>query len=297
MSIITSVTAVPNRMVIVWRYLVVAGRSGIEEAELARLLRPLSLQRRQVDSGEDRSSTMITEVLSEMRALRLIKRDKNGKVTLTTAAPDGDDGTFLEFVEQCLLHPERAEHHGQGRVPGALAWLLMQDPTQPLTWGHNYQADIEADCGPDTNSFDLTDVARFQQFVYWARYLGLAWRLELQGVNVVFPDPTAAITRHIPSVTRGQGRIPIQNVINELAQLLPVLEGGTARLAVESYLPPDKRRPDGQLSRSTSMAFERLEFLGRLVLERVADAPAINLDNISGLRAVSHLTWQDREQS
>lgn len=283
-------------MVIVWRYLFVAGRSGIEEAELARLLRPLSLQHRQVDSDEDRSSTMITAVLSEMRALGLIKRDKNGKVTLTTAAPDGDDGTFLEFVEQCLLHPERAEQHGQERVPGALAWLLLQDPTQPLTWSQNYQANVEADCGSNIGAFDLTDVARFQQLVYWARYLGLAWRLELQGVNVVFPDPTAAITRHMPSVTGGQGRIPIQNVMNELAQLLPVLEGGTARLAVESYLPQDKRRPDGQLSRSTSIAFERLELLGRLVLERIADAPAINLDSISGLRAVSHLTWQEGGQ-
>jgi len=280
-------------MIIVLRYLIAEGESGVDETELARLLRPPSLQRQQSGDDEDSAGTMINQVLTELRALGLIKRDKNGKVTLSMATHDDADDTFLEFVEQRLLNPGRAEKCGQGRIPGALAWFLLQDPTQPLTWGRNYQVNIETDCGPDINSFDLTNAARFQQFVYWARYLGFAWRLELQGVNVVFPDPTAALTRHLPVVAGRKGRMPIQDVINELAQLLPVLEGGTARLAVESYLPQEKRRPAEQLSRSTSMALECLELLGRLVLERLADAPAINLDSFSGLRAVSHITWKD----
>jgi hypothetical protein len=283
-------------MIIVWRYLIAEGESGVDETELARLLRPPSLQRQQSSDEEDSAGTMVNQVLTELRALGLIKRDKNGKVTPNVPTHDDADDTFLEFVEQRLLNPERAEKCGQGRIPAALAWFLLQDPTQPLTWGRNYQANIEVDCGPDVNSFDLTNAARFQQFVYWARYLGFAWRLELQGVNVVFPDPTAALTRHLPTIAGKKGRMPIQDVINKLAQLLPVLEGGTARLAVESYLSQEKRRPAEQLSRSTSMALECLELLGRLVLERLADAPAINLDSFSGLRAVSHVTWKDREK-
>lgn len=293
MSVVTSVTAVPNRMVIVWRYVLVVGRSGIEEGELARLLRPPSLQRRHADSDEVPSGAMVSEVLGEMRALGLIERSDNGKVILTAAAPDGDEDTFLAFVEQRLLHPQLAEKHGQGRVPGALAWFLAQDPAQPLTWGRNYQADVEADCGTEIGAFDLTDVARFQQFVYWLRYLGFAWRLELQGVNVALPDPTAALARHLPVVASGKGRRPIQDVINELAQILPVLEGGVVRNEVESRLPPDKQRPDGCLSRSTSFALERLESRGYLLLEQLADAQGVALDRGSGLQPVSHVTWRD----
>jgi len=293
MSVVTSLTAVPNRMVIVWKYLMVTEKTGINESELARLLRPTSLQRRQGDSDEDRSATMVNEVLSEMQALGIVKRDKGGKITLKSIISDGDNGKFLEYVEKRLLDPEIADKHGQGRFPGALVWFLVQDPTYPLKWSQNYIEQIEADCGANTSAFDLTDVARFQQFAYWARYLGFAWRLELPDINVVFPDPTAAIVRHLPLVVAGQSQRPIQDVMNELANRLPVLEGGSARLAVESNLSPEKRRPEGQLSRSTSIALERLEVSGRLYMERIADAPAINLDTISGLRPVSHLTWQE----
>ena len=280
-------------MLIVWRYLLNVGGSGVEETELRRLLRPASHQGRLAENREDRSDPMLSGVLSEMRALGLIERDESGKVSLGATSPNGDDGTFLEFVEKRLLHPEVAEKHGQAKVPGALAWFLVQDPARPLTWSQNYRAEVEADCGPDTGAFDLTDVARFEQFVYWARYLGFAWRLETREANVVFPDPTVALARHLPKVIGGKGATPIQDVMTKLAERLPVIEGGAARLAVESQLPLNKRRPDGQLSRSTSLAMERLELLGRLVLERPADAPAVNLDRSSGPRAVSHLTWRD----
>ncbi len=295
MSVVTSLNAVPNRMVIVWRYLLVAGRSGVEESKLSRLLRPSSLPSREAESDEERPGEMVTQVLSELRTLGLIERVEDAKVKLTAAAPDGADGTFLEFVEKRLLYPEIAEQHGQGRVPKALAWFLAQDPAQPLTWGRNYRADVEADCGTDIGAFDLTSVARFQQFLYWARYLGFAWRLEMQGVNAVFPDPTTALARHLPAAAGGKDRRPIQEVADELAHLLPVLEGGAARSDVESRLPLEKQRPGGHLSRSTSFALERLERRGQLLMEQLADAPGVALDRASGPRSVSHITWRDGE--
>ena len=81
----------------------------------------------------------------------------------------------------------------------------------------------------------------------------------------------------------------------EVAGLLPVLEWGTARTEVETRLPVQKQRPEGTLSRSTSFALERLERRGRVVLERPADADAINLDLASGLRPISHVTWRSGE--
>ena len=83
--------------------------------------------------------------------------------------------------------------------------------------------------------------------------------------------------------------------MTEVAELAPVLEGGVARNEVESLLPTDKRRPDGHLSRSTSFALERLERRGQVVMERLADASAINLDLHSRVRAISHITWRSEE--
>jgi len=199
---------------------------------------------------------------------------------------------LLQFFERRLLDPVEAEKYGQGSFPLALAWFLSQDPTIPFVWGHNYANQVIEECGAESRSFELTNHSRFEQFVYWARYLGFAWRLDLEDSRAVLPDASHALARHLPSILPAKTPRTIQEVMAELARHLPVLEGGEARKRVESLLSPEKRRPPGQLSRSTSFALERLEIQRKVVLERVHDAPALNLDRASGPKAISHITWQ-----
>ena len=197
----------------------------------------------------------------------------------------------MGLLQDRLLNPTEAARHGQGSFPGALAWFLCQDPATPLSWEENYRGLVEADCGPVSGSFELTNRARCNQFVYWARFLGFSWRLNIDGRNVVIPDPTKSIAR---SLCAWEGMVvwrSIDAVLSKLAVDLPVLEGGVARTEIESKLATAKHRPDEHISRSTSFALRRLERSGQIEMDRLADARAMNLDFGSDLRAVSHMKW------
>ena len=292
MSVITTFPATPNRMRIVWSYVGRARQGSIQVEELQRLLGPKALQARQSeDEGASSGKTIGDDVVTEMCNLGLLEHRDDGSVAIGPNAPNGDDAAFLAYLENRLLEPEEADRHGQKSFPLALAWFLIQDPATPLQWGQNYSKRVEDDCGVEIGSFELSNHSRFEQFVYWARYLGFAWRLESREANVVFPDPTNAIVRHMPKVMGGNGRHPIQEVLPEIARLLPVLEGGTARAEVEALLPPNRQLPDGHISRSTSFALERLDRQEMIRMDRVDDAPALNLDRSGAPRAVSHITW------
>ena len=298
MSVITSWTATPNRMEIVWDYLGSLGRRGAKVEDLQHLIVPRSLRRSpQAQDDEQKSGTTLgDEVIAEMLNLELVSRADDGTIRIALDAPKRDEDAFLRLLERRLLHPAEATRYKQSAFPLALAWFLAQDPVTPLEWGENYSRRVQDDCGPDSGSFELTNSAGCNQFVYWARYLGFAWRLDTgRRKEVVIADPTTAISRNLPRVLRSNFDTPIWPVMTEISKLLPVLESGGARSDIESWLTADKRRPDGHLSWSTSLALERMEREGQIALRRLADADAVNLQLSSGLRAVSHITWRHKE--
>ena len=291
MSVITSLAATPNRIKIVWAYVGNMEPSGVSSEDLLTVLAPPALRQGQAQEEETSSgTTMGDSVIIEMRNLELLERAENGNLTAMSGSPGFDERELRACMECRLLHPVNAGKYRQRSFPLALAWLLIQSPYDPLEWGQNYREQVISDCGQSTESFELTNLARWQQFVYWARYLGFAWRLQA-GANAVIPDPTAAIARHLPATSAAHGLSSISGVMSEIADLLPVLEGGTARGEVEPRLPTHRQRPEGHLSQSTSFALERLERRGQVRLERLADADPVNLDLRSGLRPISHITW------
>ena len=107
------------------------------------------------------------------------------------------DCRFMEYLQGKLLDPTESAKHGQGAFPGALAWFLCQDPATPLSWRYNYRELVDQDCGPENSSFELRNEASCNQFVYWARFLGFAWRLNIDNRNSVIPDPTKSIARSL----------------------------------------------------------------------------------------------------
>ncbi len=288
MSVITSVTAMPNRLNIIWTLLSKAGIEGITTEELSSLVRPVSLQRRQMDGSDPGSHVMFNEVITEMQNLRIVAKDQTVKMTLTSEASK-ESFSLIRYLERILLDPDLALEHGQRAFSDAMSWLLTLDPCNPVPWKGGYKGLVSEDCGENIGAFDLTDEARSQQFVYWAVYLGLAWRLSIPK-EVIFPDPTAILTRNLPGIILTDSSVPIAKFMSDLSEHLPVFEGGKAREKIESLLPMNRRRPERQLSRSTSLALERLESKGSLRLERLADAPTFNLDLGLGPRPVSHIT-------
>ncbi|MDE2715750.1 MAG: protein DpdG [Chloroflexota bacterium] len=287
MSVISSLTATPNRLKITIRFVSSCGSSGIKQDLLQQTLLPAELARGQSGDEELQGGSAVgDEVVRELRNLGMLVLSDDDSLKVS---PGLIEYGFVDFLQDKMLNPEEAEKHGQGALPKALAWLLSRDPARPLAWEDNYRGLVEQDCGPEGASFELTNRARCNQFVYWARFLGFAWRLQIDRQNVVVPDPTKAIVRNLGQWEAKPGWLPIGEFLSRLAVDLPVLEEGIARKFVESKIAPDGRRPDGHISRSTSYALRRLERSRQLKMQRMADAQAMNLEFGSELRPVSHV--------
>ena len=292
MSVITSWGATPNRLKIALRLVSTYGSNGASNDLLQQTLLPGALARNQTTDDEPQGGSAIgTEVLTELRNLGMLAREDNGSLSVPAGLTDLRDDSFLGYLQAKLLDPEEAAKHNQAAFPKALAWFLCRDPAAPLSWGYNYRELVDEDCGSEHGGFELRNEQGCEQFVYWARFLGFAWRLNVGSRNAVIPDPTKSIERTMRNWGESEDWQPIAEVLSRLSADLPVLEGGIARKEIESTFSPDKRRIEEHISRSTSFALRRLERSGRIEMDRLADASAVNLDSGSELRPVSHVRW------
>ena len=291
MSVITSITATPNRLRIALKFVASCGPEGVVTDVLQQTLLPGALAKSQTDDETQGGSSIGSEVVNELRNLGLLTLSDGDSLKLSPEATDLSESRFVEPLREWLCSPGEAAKRGQRNFPRALAWFLCQDPASPLSWEDNYSGLVNEDCGHEEVPFDLTNRARCNQFVYWARFLGFAWRLSLDGRNTVIPDPTSAIAESLSSWKEITDWQPIEHVLHKLAVDLPVLEGGVARDDLESKLVMAKQRPEGHVSRSTSFALRRLERNRQVQLDRIADAKAMNLAFGAELRAISHLRW------
>ena len=294
MSVITSWSATPNRLKIALRFVSTYGPAGAPNEVLQQTLLPGALARTQADDEETQGGSAIgNEVLTELRNLGMLERADDGSLSVSSSLTDLSDEAFLEHLQAKLLNPVEASKHSQEAFPKALSWFLCQDPATPLSWGYNYRELVDEDCGPENGGFELRNESGCEQFVYWARFLGFAWRLNVGGRNSVIPDPTKSIARTMRNWGDSESSDwqPIGEILGKLSVDLPVLEGGSARTEIESKFAPVKRRPEEHISRSTSFSLRRLERSGRIEMNRLADATAMNLDFGSELRPVSHVKW------
>ncbi|MSR09286.1 MAG: hypothetical protein EXR82_07115 [Gammaproteobacteria bacterium] len=288
MSVISDVDVTPNRLSILYQFVQERGEMGIPAQDLRAYLGPNALQRTKNPEGP--REPIAEAIMREAKRLHIIQEEEG-----TLRVPKelrGKSSTDLQtFLDGTLLDLERAEATDQRTFPRALAWFLCQDPAHPLSFGTNYNLLVNEDCGEEVSAYGLTNQARFQNFVYWAAYLGFAWRLEVADqANFVMPDPTEALARHLRPILEDKGRLPIAEALALLAQSCPVLEGGAARREVEERLTPAKQRQPDALSKSTSLALERLEHQRLIHLHDADDAPVHLLTNRRDPRPVSHVS-------
>lgn len=304
MSVISNLPVTPNRVEIIVRHLESCGTRGIARDQLMARLTPQALRRSNAFGEGDEpgagQTTVAGAVVDETLRLGLAERyDDGGNEWIRVTAPASADRptalpseSLRSRLERVLLDPATAEVTDQRQFPKALAWFLAQDPERPFDFGENMRQRIEEQCGPDVNAFELTNASRAQNFFYWARYLGYAWYVGIQNSPpIIVPDPTAALERHLPRLMGGRHTLALADMIEAWRGLCPVLEGGAVRMAVEELLPASLRRPAGMLSRSTSLALERLDRRGIIHLERQSDAPAVVLATWPDPLPVSHITY------
>ncbi len=281
MSVISNLPATPNRIEIVYRYLSTCDDLGVPKVDLHRMLCPPALK-----------GGIANDVVNEANQLGLIEVMANGNYRLSSDLSQIPNLNFLEWLELRLLDLVQAEQAGQSNFPYALAWLLEQDPAKPFEFGDNITDLIAAQCGTDVEAFEMTNRARSQNFVYWAQYLGYAWRLKVGNVETIMPDPTQAIERHLPQLFEKSSELLIEDLLHTWAIQCPVLEGGAARRKIAERCQNSTPRDPKTLSRSTSIALLRLQKRGAIKLERRADAIAYTLNIKPNPMPISHITWR-----
>ncbi|MDM0115663.1 protein DpdG [Variovorax sp. J22R133] len=158
---------------------------------------------------------------------------------------------------------------GASDLVRGLAWWLALDP---------YRTDMRTLSLIALQSQQVKDAARLivqndvrmNQLGPWAQFLGFAWSLP----HGIVLDPTQAINRVLDSVLPLNQEVVAADFLRDLANVLPVLDGGIYRRAVEEELRPEvwAGTPNGWVSQALGIALRRLENLNRISFVQRADA-------------------------
>lgn len=287
MSIVTTAAAVPSRLLTLFATLA-DSESGELRARLEAWATPPSLASRGGSDDGESSSALFTTTLQEARRLGLVVEEE-GRLRIGPDVPrkkakGGDrEVEFRSYMRDLLFSKERAEQAGQSGFALALAWFLSRDPREPLSFGQPPQDQLRADIGDLADATELTNLNRYQNFLYWARYLGFAAMVGDGTLRRVIPDPSRAIEEAIPQLFANEDAFDIDPFIVELSTIFPILEDGIARATIESAHRLPSSDADN-LSVSTSLALLRLAERGTIIIESIADARAriLNFGNETG---------------
>lgn len=291
MSVVTTVEAVPNRLRLIFHYF--CAKTQAESLErIENLMSPPAL-RHGSDAGDgDNPAAMFRNILREAYALKMVE-ESDGKLrfvgTLLDKRRQDIDTLFIDWVEPRLLSPGVNADCQQENVAPAFAWLLMQSPMRPMSFGDNYAGLIREQLNDIADVFDLTNKERFQNLAYWARYLGYC---TLIGNRAVVADPTGALVRWLPRVFANENEMTIDNLMRELALKIPVLEEGSVRRHLDDLATDAPRYDPRRLSQSTSLALKRLAERGRIAFKDLSDAQNRILDLGDRTQRVSHVVLQ-----
>jgi hypothetical protein len=282
MSIITTFPAVPSRLFSIYAVL-----ADSEDGELRQQVEawatPPSLASRGGGDDEEASSALFTSALQEARKLRIVEEIGDRLRVPAEARGVGKNRAeweveFRRYVSGVLFDRTRAAEAEQNTFMLAIAWLLSKDPLQPLKFSEAPQGMLKADLGEaEWEKTQLTNRSSYQNFLYWARYLGFATFVGDGSVRRVFPDPTIAIAENLPRIFGDQPLLDIESFLSELSNIFPVFERGAVRAELDAMRPQSSSDED-RLSIATSLALQRLADRGELSLESVADARGRILD-------------------
>lgn len=279
MKAITAVGATPQRMEILYSILREAGETGEDREHLAAMVGPNSLAKNGDDPGEDNAFGDCLSLGQEMGLL--IAAGDN--VRLTDA---GGAKSFLEVARRQMIDEVQTAEPVEGWVAGAVAWMLCQDPRDPLPWsGSNAVNRLQSQFG--TLPYGMTNDSRFQQAVYWARALGFVTRLNLKK-EVVVSDPTAALEQRLDILIPKGQEMTLAAFLANLARICPVFDGGSVWREVNGRIGAQSQ--DRAVSLSLALALHRLKQRGALEFSYLDDAKSVFVQGLLGDGLVSHVS-------
>jgi len=209
-----------------------------------------------------------------------------------------DEIAFLRAVQdaarRCVLsevnNPDLWAQRGAkaADLTRSLAWLLAQD-VYGFSFGNKEMGDLEAAQIADNDSRLMRNDTRQNGLKFWAHFLGFV--REPGGGEI---DPTCAIRESLNRCIAGGEGMPAADFIRNLADELPVLDGGRWRLAVEARLERQAlpALAEGQLSTALSRALIQFNMEGLLIFENRADVGrSIVLTGRDGVRPDYRYSW------
>lgn len=283
MSIITTAPAVPNRLLAIYSFLF-ATENGESEERLESWATPPSLGIRGVDEDGALPTTLFDGALQEARRLGIVE-EVDDKLRLSLDARGAgkkgseSEGSFRTYLRNTLFDPGRAVETQQMGFMLALTWFLSANPLEPMSFSEGPQNAVKAEIGENLSKTELTSINRYQNFLYWARYLGFATIVGGRDTDDTasrraVPDPVRAIHAVLPIIFADSDELPIEAFLSRLSAIYPVFEKGSIREEYDAMRLNAPADTTYRLSISTSMALQRLSDRQQLELVSVADAPA-----------------------
>jgi len=282
----------PNLLVVLYSTVALA-RSPLTIDEVLAAVAPV---------GVVADTRMAQSTLNRWTDLGLFLLDDAGERVTLAQTPETDMKSDIDIVRaariagrQCALsqrnNPElwARESARAADLTRSLAWLLAQDV---------YRLRFS-----DAHSLELTQVAndelrlmqndtRRNGLQFWGHFLGFV--RQPGGGDV---DPTLAVRETLPRCIAAGEEMPAAEFVERLAQLLPVLDGGVYRVAVEAQLEKAALPllQPGQLSTSLSRSMFSLMIDQTLQFENKADVGrSIVFTGRDGLRADHRYSWVRR---
>lgn len=232
------------------------------------------------------------------------------------APPDGADSQEVEafFVRklrdlvfarannEALFADDEAPEEGADRVEGERlstsrsceftriqAWLLLRDPTgAALSWtDKDERSNVQRLQARYSNRDLVVNGTRWTSFRRWSLFLGLS----RQQQNAVIADPTRAVADELADLDASSVEMALVDLRAQLAERLPVLDGGAYREEVLRYIQAEEN--PRAISPALALALLRAERAGKLRLERRADFGGGSLS--VGQRAVTHVVFNEAQ--
>lgn len=283
MSLLTTIEAVPSRILAVLDFLLREGRP-VDREILELMLSPINLR------PEKSSGNMVRQVVNEAVGLGVAigeaQLELSPRLTDCVVARTDDPSAVRQALMALLSGGQNKENQDLCK---ALSWLLLQDPFKLRGDFDGLQDALRVHFGGDR--LGVTNDARDGNLRYWAVYLGLAWSHAIprgdRVVNYIVPDPTNYLRSTLPGLFANAGRscLGIHELLERLSAQCPLFQFGrygsdlAQRLSfgVELTVAP-----------AVALAMTRLTLAGHISLSDRADAPRMKCGDRPG---ITHVDW------
>ena len=176
----------------------------------------------------------------------------------------------LVFREENNQNLWKNEGTRSGDFTRGIAWLLGQDIYEVDLGSTDEMQRTESLQILDKESRIVQNDVRWNGLRAWGKYLKFLSQVDRHLVI----DPTGAVREELPRVFSDTHELAAKQFLERLSTLLPVLDGGRYRVAVQDALNSEHWRPPSRsefLSTSLSRALWRLDQSREITLERKAD--------------------------